>query len=290
LQQPWTLRDKLDVFFFFLGLMSIAAIAENAKFFDWMAYLAGKQASGSGKKLFLNVFLLGTLISAFLSNDATALILTPVVYTLVIRLRINPLPFMFACTFIADTAAYILPVSNPINILVLGQFPSSLPDFLKRLLVPSAICICINIAFFFWLFRREIPAHFDPTHLENPLPTLKKPRFFRYTTLCLALVVLGYVIASTTGLSLAIVAMAGALLMIGGALVMRQLSLREIGGEVSWSLFGFIAGMFVVIRGVENIGLTGEVGKLMVQLGNGNLFLTIMITHSGYSVGGKPDK
>jgi arsenical pump membrane protein len=120
------LADKWNVFLFFLGLMTIAVGAESAGFFDWAAALAGQWAKGQGLRLFINVFLLGTVISTFFSNDATALILTPVVYSLVTRLRLNPLPFMFACTFIADTASFVLPVSNPINILVLGQFPADL--------------------------------------------------------------------------------------------------------------------------------------------------------------------
>src|SRR6185312_3605830 len=117
-------------------------------------------AHGSSRRLFFNVFLVGVVISTFLTNDATALILTPVVYTLVTRLRLNPLPFMFACTFIADTASFTLPVSNPINILITGGFPQTqaLGTFWKHLLVASLLSIGLNTLLFALIFRRQLPA------------------------------------------------------------------------------------------------------------------------------------
>ena len=120
------LLSEWNVFGFFLGLMLISAIADRAGFFDALALAAAKAAGGDTRRLYFAVFVLGALITAFLSNDATALILTPVIYTLVTRLRLAPLPFMFACTFIADTASFLLPVSNPINILVGNAFGADL--------------------------------------------------------------------------------------------------------------------------------------------------------------------
>lgn len=125
----------------------------------------------------MNVFILGALISTFLSNDATALILTPVVfYTLTTRLRLNPLPFMFACTFIADTASFTLPVSNPINILFTGAFPQAqdLGAFLKHLLAASLLAIGLNIILFVLLFRKQIPAQFEPEEMEGRARLLVK--------------------------------------------------------------------------------------------------------------------
>ncbi len=119
-----TLLSDWNTFGFFLGMMSLSALAEVAGLFDWLAGQAARLSGGSSRRLFLNTFLLGCLISMILSNDATALILTPIVYILVTRLRLPVLPFLFACTFIADTASFLLPVSNPINIIVTSQFPS----------------------------------------------------------------------------------------------------------------------------------------------------------------------
>src|SRR6266480_1013863 len=119
-----------------------------AGFFDWLATQAARLAGNSSRRLFLNFFLLGSLISLFLSNDATALILTPILYSLTTRLRLPVLPFLFACTFIADSASFLLPVSNPINIIVLSAFPLDLWTFLRLLLLPSLVVIGINIGVF----------------------------------------------------------------------------------------------------------------------------------------------
>jgi arsenical pump membrane protein len=147
-------RGEWNIYGFFLGLMTISALADQAGVFNSLAALAGHWAGGSARKLYLGIFLIGALITAMLSNDATALILTPAVYALVTRLRLPALPFMFACTFIADTASFLLPVSNPINILVLDQFGGGLGVFLRYLALPVLFCIVFNIALFFRLFGK----------------------------------------------------------------------------------------------------------------------------------------
>src|SRR5438270_6382161 len=156
-----------NVFFFFLGMMALSALTEAAGLFDWLAVQAARLSGGSSRRLLFNTFLLGSLISMVLSNDATALILTPIVYTLVTRLRLPVLPFLFACTFIADTASFLLPVSNPINIIVLSTFRLDLWTFLRLLLLPSLLVIGINITAFFLLYRRKLLGQFDIKRLAT---------------------------------------------------------------------------------------------------------------------------
>src|SRR5919109_1001091 len=155
-----TLLRDWNTFFFFLGIMSLAALAEAAGLFDWLAFQAARLSGSSSRRLFFNTFFLGSLISMLLSNDATALILTPIVYSLVTRLRLPVLPYLFACTFIADTASFLLPVSNPINILVTSQFPLGLLTFLHLLLLPSLLVIGINAGVFYVLYRRQLQGRF----------------------------------------------------------------------------------------------------------------------------------
>src|SRR5579872_4186868 len=162
------LGGEWNVYGFFLGLMTISALADQAGVFDAVAHLAASWASGSARRLYIGIFLVGVVITAFLSNDATALILTPVVYALVTRLRLPVLPFMFACTFIADTASFLLPVSNPINIIVLDALGGGLGTFLRFLLLPALFCIAGNIAVFAWLFRRDLRLRFDPGAITAP--------------------------------------------------------------------------------------------------------------------------
>lgn len=170
-----TLLRDWNIFFFFLGMMSLSVLVEAAGLFDWLAVQAARLSGNSSRRLFFNTFLLGSLISMLLSNDATALILTPIVDSLVTRLRLPVLPYLFACTFIADTASFLLPVSNPINILVTSQFPLNLLTFLRLLFLPSLLVIGINTGVFYFLYRRQLQGRFDikrlPAlqHLEDPL-------------------------------------------------------------------------------------------------------------------------
>src|SRR5690242_17097257 len=155
-----TLLKDWNTFLFFLGMMSLSALAEAAGLFDWLAFQAARLSGNSSRRLFLNTFLLGSLISMFLSNDATALILTPIMYSLVTRLRLPVLPFLFACTFVADTASFLLPVSNPINIIVTSQFPLGLLTFLHLFLLPSLLVIGMNTGVFLFLYRRQLRGSF----------------------------------------------------------------------------------------------------------------------------------
>lgn len=266
LQAVGVLLRSWNVFLFFLGLMAISALAEEAGFFDWIAAHAVRASGGHTRRLFVNVFAIGILISTFLSNDATALVLTPIVFTLVTKLGLQPLPFMFACTFIADTASLTLPVSNPVNILMLDVFPQTLGQYLRYLLVPSLLVIAINVGFFLWLFRRDIQGQVTGQAMPAPAEAIRHGGFFRYTLGVLFLVAVAYVAASARGWPLSFVALAGSAALAAGALATGQLNPRRLGREISWSLFPFIAGMLVVVQGVENAGLTARFGQLFLQL------------------------
>ncbi len=285
LNAVYTLLNDWNIFFFFLGMMTIAAIAEAAGLFDWLAAQAARLASGSSRRLLFNTFLLGSLISMVLSNDATALILTPIVYTLVTRLRLPVLPFLFACTFIADTASFLLPVSNPINIIILTQFQLNLFTFLRLLFLPCLLVIGINMGAFFLLYHTQVQGQFDAKRLPSAAQAIKHPAFFRYTCTVLILVVIAYIIASALQFPLSIVALGGALMLLIGGLLWKQITFPDVGKQVSWSIFGFIAGMFIVVRAVESTNLTTDFGHLLLHLSGGSNFGAVMIGTLGAAVG-----
>ncbi len=280
-----TLLSQWNTFLFFLGMMGLSAFAEEAGLFDWLAAQAARFAKNRASLLYLNVFLLGALISMILSNDATALILTPIVYVLVTRLRLPVLPFLFACTFIADSASFLLPVSNPINILLTSQFPLDLPTFLKLLSLPCLVVIGVNIGIFYLLYRRQLRGRFDLKRLPSPEESIRHPAYFRYTCAVLLLVALAYVVASATHFPLSLVALSGAFLLAGGALAWRRPFLRDLGKHISWPIFGFIAGMFIVVRAVESTGLTAQFGQLLLHLAGNSNFGAVMVGTAGSALG-----
>jgi len=280
-----TLLRDWNTFLFFLGMMGLSALAEAAGLFDWLAAQAARYAKRSAAKLFLNVFLLGILITMIFSNDATALILTPVVYVLVTRLRLPVLPYLFACTFIADTASFLLPISNPINVIIMSRFPLDLLTFLRLLLLPSLVVIAINVGIFYLLYRKQLRGSFDIAHLPTAEKAVKHKAYFRYTLWVLAFVAPSYVIASAFQFPLSVVAVAGASLLLAGALFWKQTTLLEACKGISWPIFGFIAGIFVVVRAIEDTGLTHKLGNLLLHLSRGTSFGAVMVGTFGSALG-----
>lgn len=280
-----TLLHDWNTFLFFLGMMSLSALAEAAGLFDWLAVQAARFAGNSASRLYLNIFLLGSLISMILSNDATALILTPVVYVLITRLRLPVLPFLFACTFIADTASFLLPVSNPINIIITSRFPLDLFTFLRLLFLPSLVVIGINSGVFFLRYRRQLRGRFDIKRLPSAQEAIRHKAYFRYTCIVLILVAIAYVMAAAAQFPLSLVALSGALLLLIGALTWRQITLLRVGKHISWSIFGFIAGMFIVVQAVEGTGLTTQFGQLLLHLSGGSSFGAVMVGTAGAALG-----
>jgi len=276
------LANEWNAYLFFLGLMGVSALADRAGVFDALALLAARWGGGHTRRLYLAIFLLGAVITAFLSNDATALILTPVVYALVTRLRLPPLPFMFATTFIADTASFLLPVSNPINLLVLGN-SVGLGLFLRALLLPSLCAIAINTTVFTLWFHRALRLRYDLGSLNDAQSA--RSRAFVPTLIGLGLLGLGYVLAALVRFPLGPVALAGATLLMVIALLTDTFDWNVLREGISWALFGFISGMFIVVRGVENLGLTAAFGNALLRLGGGAPLRTILVVASGTAIG-----
>lgn len=244
-----------NLFLFFAGLMVTAAVADMAGFFDWAAALAVKAAGGSGRRLLFNVLVLGTLITTFLSNDATAVILTPVVYTVVTRLRLRVMPYLFAVSFIANAASMTLPISNPINVLTGDRLRAPLVVYEAHLLPASIAAVGITIAAFMAVYWRVTARGFaaEPTTASE----VADPRFFRSVLAALAALALAYIAGSALLLPLGVIAAGGAAALLVIAAAFRQVSREHLRAHVSPALFVYVAALFILVRGVEDAGLTG---------------------------------
>src|ERR1700712_2103263 len=143
---PW--RDALgaaargtDVYLFLIGMMLLAEVARQEGLFDWLASLAVRYARRSAKRLFLIVYVVGTIVTVFLSNDATAVVLTPAVYAATRAAKVEPLPYLFICAFIANAASFVLPISNPANLVLFGDKMPPLLHWLRIFALPSVVAI-----------------------------------------------------------------------------------------------------------------------------------------------------
>jgi arsenical pump membrane protein len=251
--QTWQVcLSNLNVLLFFLGLMVISTVADKAGIFEWLAHKVLFLAGGHGVLLLALLFALGTVITAFFSNDATALILTPIVFTLVSRLKLNALPYVFACAFTANTASMFLPVSNPVNLLAVDKFGLTLGSYLSHLLLPSILAIGVLFLLFLLVFRKTLTI----SSSESLYPgTVATDRFFICVSLGLFLTAAGYILVSLNGLPAAYPALGGALWMLACSFFFRRVKARQIYQGVSWSIFLFIIALAVLVKGLENGGV-----------------------------------
>src|SRR5919197_47845 len=236
------LAGEWNIFLFFFGMMLIAAVADLAGFFDWAGALAAAASRGSARLLLLSTFVVGALITTFLSNDATAIILTPVVYAIVSRLGLQVLPYMFATSFVANTASMTLPISNPINILVIERLHPSFAAYELTLLPATLIALLVNALAFSFVFRRPLRQRFAIDARAAIREAVPDRRFFRSTGAGLIGISVAYLAGATVGWPLGLVAAIGGMALGANALLHRRFSVREIHAHFSPALFVFIGG------------------------------------------------
>ena len=252
------IADQWNLLLFFFGLMVTAAIADSARFFDWAAALAAGASRGSGRRLLFYVLLLGTVITTFLSNDATAIILTPVVYTVVTRLRLRVTPYLFAVSFTANAASLTLPISNPTNVLTAATLRLSLGDYELHLLLAALVSVAITAAVLMAIFWRAVGHPFSFDARQAVAAATADRSFFVPVTAGLGVLAVAYIVGSALLWPLGVVAVAGAAGLLAIAAVRRRVSREHLRANVSPGLFFYVAALFVLIRAVEQAGITGD--------------------------------
>jgi len=277
--------DTGGILIMLLAMMVISIIVDEAGFFEWIAVHSARLAKGSGQRLFLSTFLMGTAVTTVISNDATALIITPIVYSFVMKLGINPVPFLLVCTFIADTASLSLPVSNLTNLLAFEQLEMEFIPYCLALLLPTVVAVLANYIIFRLVFRKAIPAVVRSDVLPKPSDCIKHPAFFKFSAWGLIFIVLGYVIGSSIGIPLEYIAIIGALALIAAGCYYRQIEIRKVFPQVSWSVLVFVIGMFIIVRGIQNTGLPTLAAQWLLSRVDGSLFKGLLYTTFGTAIG-----
>ncbi len=247
-------REVADVLLFLVGMMALTAAVERSGLFDQLALWTARAARGSGRALFIGIFLLGFVITALLSLDVTVIVLTPIVYALVSRLQVKPLPFLFICTFVANNGSLLFPISNLTNLLAYGLLGLSFGGFAMRMALPQLAALAVNIGLFLYLFQHDIPRRFDPATLPEH-PEVRDAAYLRTASIGLALVLLALFACGLLGWPIATPALLGGAVLATIAVLQRQATARELTREISWALIPFVIGMFTVIRSAQHLWL-----------------------------------
>jgi arsenical pump membrane protein len=252
---PWrdaarAVGQGTDVYLFLVGMMLLAELARQEGLFDWLAALATRQARGSSRRLFVLVYLVGIVVTVFLSNDATAVVLTPAVYAAARAAGAEPLPYLYICAFIANAASFVLPISNPANLVIFGSHMPPLVRWLATFALPSALAIA---ATFLALRFTQRQALGQPIARTVPLPPL--PPGGALAAGGIAATALALLAASALDQPLGLPTFIA-----GGASVAAVLALRRAAPwgllrGVSWGVLPLVAGLFVLVAGVGRTGV-----------------------------------
>jgi arsenical pump membrane protein len=239
----------LDVCFFLIGMMLLSELAREHGVFDWLSSVAVRSARGSCSRLFVLVYAVGTIVTIFMSNDATAVVLTPAILTAVRRAKVQPLPYLFVCAFIANAASFLLPISNPANLVVFHNQMPSLGRWLVSYSVPSVLSIVMTFIVMRWLFRKDLCAA-----IEGEVETKPLRREGTLVLVGLAAVVVVLLVASSLGKDLGLPTCLAALAITAIVSIMARSNPLRLAGEISWATLALVAGLFVMVDAMESIG------------------------------------
>jgi arsenical pump membrane protein len=248
-----------DVYLFLTGMMLLSETARTEGLFDWLAAHAARQAKGSASRLFLLIYGVGTLVTIFLSNDATAVVLTPAVAAVVKAARAErPLPYLLICAFIANAASFVLPISNPANLVVYASHTPPLLEWLPRYLLPSLLSIVVTYIVLKWTQRGALS---QKIAIDVPVPTLSAAG----KTAALGIAVTAIVLLTSSAFDKQLglpTAIAGTVTMAIVLFTKRKGPWAMIKG-ISWSVLPLVAGLFVLVEALDKSGLIRQIAGIL---------------------------
>jgi arsenical pump membrane protein len=251
-----------DVYLFLIGMMLLAELARQEGLFDWLAAKAAARAKGSAARLFTLVFTVGTVVTIFLSNDATAVVLTPAVAAVVKAADAKePLPYLLICAFIANAASFVLPISNPANLVIYGSHMPPLLQWLPQYALPSVLAILTTYAVLRWSQRRHLR---DPVSSAIDMPVLSAGG--KMAALGIAVTAIVLLVSSGLDVQLGLpTVLAGAATAIL-VLVTSKSGPMAVVKNIAWGVLPLVAGLFVLVEALEKTGVTASIAHLLQGL------------------------
>ena len=265
----------------FVALIIISLLLDEAGFFAWTALHVARWGRGRGRRLFAYMVLLGALVSALFANDGAALILTPIVIAMLLALGFSKqatLAFVMAAGFIADTASLPLIVSNLVNIVSADFFTLGFSEYASVMIPVDIAAIAATLVMLHLFFRKEIPPEYDLAKLQEPARAIHDLPTFRTGWIVLLLLLVGFFVLEPLGIPVSAIATVGALILFAVAKRGHAINTGKVLRGAPWQIVIFSLGMYLVVYGLRNAGLTDSLTGVLNSLAGHGLWATTLGT------------
>ena len=253
----------------FIGIIILSMVLDEIGFFEWAALKMAKFSNGSGIKMFIYSILLGAFVSALFANDGAALILTPILLAKMRILQLNVksiVAFLLAGGFISDSASLPFVFSNLTNIVTANYFDIGFITYLSNMLIPFIVSVIASIVFLYLILRKDIPETVDISLLKEPRSVLKSIELFYLSWAFLALLLFGYFVGDAYDLPVSVFALGGGVLFLLIATLFKTVEPLHIIKNAPWQVVWFSIGLYIVVYGLKNAGLTDYLTLVLQEL------------------------